>query len=182
MAFDLDTDDTDVTLEDEDWSDVDALLADEEPAIEQAERDHDDEVAKLKSVTRKLAEKQKARDRQEQVDKLVGDFMASAPAEAKDIAEVLVAGVKDPGKVKQMLDLALSKVQPAEHSNEEDEASREAESALAPPIGNAPPRVSDPDKEMLERIAAGDSRAALAFWLKDSSMAHLFKDSTRGNR
>ena len=164
MAFDID-DDADVTMEDEDWSDVDALLADEEPVIEQAERERDDEVTKLKNVTRKLAEKQKARERQEQVDKLVSEFMATAPDEAKDIAEVLVAGVKDPAKVKQMLDLAVSKVTPSEKS-ESDESDDSDADALAPPVGNAPPRVKNPMAELAERSRKGDQRAAFEeFWL-----------------
>lgn len=128
------------------------------------ERAKDEEVAKQTKTVHQLAERQARMEAQLERDKLINEFYAKASDEAKEYADVLLAGVADPKKVKKFLDLAEAKAakttdKTTEESAEEKEQSEVANFA-APPLGNAPPEVRDVGKETKERTRKGEAQAA----------------------
>lgn len=144
--------------EDLDWDD---LLGDFEPEAEQEEKKLDGEIVKLAKNQRKIAERQARMEAQAERDKLVGDFYAHATDEAKQFADVFLAGVTEPDKVKKMLDLAQAKakaVTPEAPDEEEDDG--DVEKALSTPLESAGMAPKDPAKERAERTKNGDLHAA----------------------
>jgi len=167
----------------DDW-DIDELLGDDDPVVEAEERKLDTEVQSLKKATRKIAEKQAEGERKAAVERLTSDFYSNASDTERELADVLLPGLSEPGKVKAALDLAKAKAakldggnKPVEESEESDDS---AAAAFAPPVQSGAPRVEDPDEKILDRIAHGDTKAALAYWLKDSVMADHFRDARKG--
>lgn len=133
----------------------------EEEAQEKAK---DEEVVKQTKAVRQLAERQARMEAQLERDKLISEFYAKANDEAKEYADVLLAGVADPKKVKKFLELAEAKagkmtVKTPEETAEEQEQSEVATFA-APPLGNAPPEVRDVGQETAERTRKGEAQAA----------------------
>lgn len=147
---------------DDDDFDYTALEPYEEVA-EQEEKKADDLVVKLAKNQRKLAEKQAALEAQAEREKMVADFYAKATDEAKEFADVLLAGVAEPQKVKQMLDLAEAKAATitGEATPAQEEAAEEddVEKAFSAPPPVSAPEVRDIGKETAERTRSGDAAA-----------------------
>lgn len=152
--FDQTTDD------DFDYSDLEPY----EEVAEEEEKKTDDLVVKLAKNQRKLAEKQAAFEAQAQREKMVADFYAKASDEAKEFADVLLAGVSEPDKVKKMLDLAEAKAAKIAGTATPEQAEQVEEDEVAkafsapPPVGA--PEVRDVGKETAERTRSGDPQAA----------------------
>lgn len=154
----------DQTDEDDfDYSDLDPY----DSVAENEEKKADDLVVKLAKQQRKLAEKQAKMEAQAEREKLVTEFYARASDEAKEFADVLLAGVGEPEKVKKMLDLAEAKAAKvsgtatAEQADTMDEAEVEAAFSTAPPV--AAPEVRDVGRETADATRKGDPKAG---WLE----------------
>jgi hypothetical protein len=153
----------DQTDEDDfDYSDLEPY----EEVAEVEEKKTDDVYVKLSKQQRRLAEKQARMEAQLEREKLITDFYGKASDEAKEFADVLLAGVAEPEKVKKMLDLAEAKAAKVagratpEQEAEADEA--EVEAAFAAPVASSPPEIRDVGKETADKTRQGDSKAA--FW------------------
>ena len=167
--------DENVTAFDQDDDDFDmSLIEPYDEEEEKQEKAKDDVVTKLTKQNRQLAERQAKMEAQLERDRLISDFYAKEDDDAKEFADVLLAGVADPQKVKKMLELAKSKAEkvkgdkPEETPEEKDEG--EVAAFAAPPLGNAPPEVRDVGKETSERTAKGDVQAAWWEFLAAPSM------------
>lgn len=149
-------------FEQTDYDDFD--LSDLEPYEAEAEEQEarvDETIASLAKNQKKLAAKLAAREQQEQRDKLVGDFYAKASPEARELADVLIAGVSEPEKVKRLLELAEAKAANLTAAKTEEAAEEEnVEKAFSPPVPTSPPEVRDEGKETAERTRKGDPQAA----------------------
>jgi hypothetical protein len=151
--------------EDFDYTDLEPY----EEVAEEEEKKTDDVYAKLTKNQRKLAERQSRMEAQLEREKLVADFYGKASDEAKEFADVLLAGVAEPEKVKKMLDLAEAKAAKGagtatpEQTDTAEEA--EVEAAFAAPISSSPPEVRDVGKETAEKTRAGDASAAFLEFL-----------------
>lgn len=171
------------TVDTADEWDIDELLKEFEPEVEQVEKQTDDQTAKLTKGMRKLAEKQAKLEEQARVDKLTGDFYEKATDDEKELADVLLAGVADEGRVKKMLDLAKAKaksLQTEEEEAEEKEA-EETDKAFAPAVAPAPAQVDDPWKPVLEQVKAGNTHASfLEFCADDLAFPPSVKNRARG--
>lgn len=162
-------DEVDNTIQTDDEWDIDELLKEFEPEVEEAEKKADDREAKNTKAIRKLAERQAKAEERERVEKLTGEFYAKASDEAKALADVLLAGVSDETKVKRMLDLADAKAKAMATDVEAEEAAEEADtekSFAAPPqpYHQAP---DDPWKPVIERVKAGDTHASFIEFMAD---------------
>lgn len=153
----------DYTDDDFDYSDLEPYEAE----AEEHEEAKDDVIVKLTKNQRKLAERQARIEAQAKREKLLSDFYATASDTAKELADVLIAGVSDPDRVKKMLELAEAKaaqIESAASKESEDSAEEgEAEKAFAPPLAVSPPEVNDRGKETKEKTRRGDPAAA---WLE----------------
>lgn len=166
-----------ITDDNDDWTmdDIDALLSSNEPDIEAAEKQADKDTIKLAKSMKKLGERQAKMEERGRVEKLTSEFYASASDEEKELADVLLAGVSDEAKTKKMLDLAKAKAKAMGASEQEAEETTEEEAtseAFAAPTASSHQSPNDPEADAerfrRERQNAGDSRAALAGFLKDS--------------
>ncbi len=146
---------------DEDDFDLEDLTPYEDVA-EEEEQKSDELVMKLAKQQRKLAERQAKMEAQAARDKLIADFYATAKDEEKELADVLLAGVSEPDKVKKMLDLAKAKVSKLAPSDEEEEE-KSVEEAFSAAPSVSPPEIIDKGKETAERTRKGDASAA---WLE----------------
>lgn len=152
-----------VETEDFDYSDLEPY----EEVAEVEEKKVDDDNVKQTKLVRKIAEKQAQMEAQLAREKMLSDFYAKASDEAKEFADVFVAGVSDPAKVKKMLELAEAKAAKiagtatTEQTETVDEA--DVEAAFAAPLAAAPPEVRDVGKETAEKTRKGDPSAA---WLE----------------
>lgn len=146
---------------DEDDFDLEDLTPYEDVA-EEEEQKSDELVMKLAKQQRKLAERQAKMEAQSARDKLIADFYATAKDEEKELADVLLAGVSEPDKVKKMLDLAKAKVSKLAPSDEEDEE-KSVEEAFSAAPSVSPPEIIDKGKETAEKTRKGDPSAA---WLE----------------
>lgn len=153
----------------EDW-DIDELLQEFEPDVEEAEKEADNQVAKVTKGMRKLAERQAKMEEQARIEKLTSDFYAKANEDERQLADVLLAGVVDEKKVKTMLDLAKAKAQAmSAGSTEEEEAQEEEDTSKAFAAPAAPSHVAptDPWEPVLERARAGDVHASFLEFVAD---------------
>jgi hypothetical protein len=155
---------TPTTLDsDLDWDD---LLSPYEEEAEEAEDEKDSAVAKLAKNQRKLAEKQAKMEAQNAREKLVAEFYSTASDSEKELADVFLAGVADPAKVKQMIDLAKAKAKALNGGEPEQEEETEDEDgdddALSAPV--APTAIAPRDKvrERAEKAARGDVHASFS--------------------
>lgn len=163
MADDFDT-------QTEDW-DLDELLKEFEPEVEEAEKKADDQVAKVTKGMRKIAERQAKLEEQARVEKLTSEFYSGASEAERELADVLLAGVSDEARVKKMLDLAKAKAKAMTKEEEEaaeaEEEKDTGEAFAAPPQPyHQPP--SDPWEPVLERARAGDVHASFLEFMADS--------------
>lgn len=151
------------TEEDFDYSDLEPY----EEVAEEEDKKTDDVYAKLTKNQRKLAERQARMEAQLEREKLVAEFYGKASDEAKEFADVLLAGVAEPEKVKKMLDLAEAKAAKvagnATPAQEETAEEAEVEAAFAAPVAASPPEVRDIGRETAAATAKGDAKAA---WLE----------------
>lgn len=147
---------------DEDDFDYEDLSPYDEVA-EEEEKKSDDIVVRLAKQQRKLAEKQAKMEAQAEREKLITEFYSSADDAAKEFADVLLAGVSEPDKVKKMLDLAKAKAEKmrgdAQESVEESEE-KSVEDAFSAAPAVSPPEIMDKGKETAERTSKGDPQAA----------------------
>ena len=151
--------------DDFDYSDLEPY----EEVAEAEERKVDDEQAKRSKSQVKLAAKVEAMEKQIERDKLVSDFYAKANESEQEFADVLLAGVSDPQKVKKMLELAKAKAATlagtasTEEVEQSDEADVEAAFSAPPPVGA--PEVRDIGKETAEKTRSGDAKSAFMEFL-----------------
>lgn len=151
-------DEVEKTEEDLDWED---LLQEYEPEAEEQERKVDDTIEKLTKNQRRLAERQARMEAQAEREKLVNDFYAKASEDAKAFADVLLAGVAEPDRVKKMLELAGAKALAlAPAATEESSDDEDVEQAFSNPVESANAQPRDPAKERAERTRKGDVHAA----------------------
>jgi hypothetical protein len=170
MADELNTE----TMKDEDWDD---LLEVYEPEVENAEKGMDDAITKLAKNQRKLAEKQQKMEAQAERERIVEEFYKDANDTEKELADVFLAGVTDPDKVKKMVDLAKSKAkalagdsdEPAEDADE-DEGD---DDALSAPVQTSAMRPKDKRKELAEKARAGDVHASFTEFMDAPATAKL---------
>ena len=159
----------DITQTD-DW-DIDEMLKEFEPEVEEAEHKADDQVAKVAKSVRKLAERQAKNEEQARIDKAVAEFYEKASEAERELADVLLAGVSDEKKVKNMIDLAKAKAKAM--SKSEEEVAEDAEEKDTGEAFAAPPQPyhqppSDPWEPVLERARAGDVHASFLEFMADS--------------
>jgi len=144
-----------------------ADLSPYDEVAEDEEKKSDDIVVRLAKQQRRLAEKQAKLEAQSERDKLVTEFYSTADDTAKEFADVLLAGVAEPDKVRKMLDLATAKAakvagaEPQESEEEEEEKNVEEAFSAAPSV--AAPEIMDKGRETAERTRKGDPGAA---WLE----------------
>lgn len=170
MADELDTQTAD------DW-DLDELLKEFEPEVDEAEKKADDQVAKVTKGMKKIAERQARMEEQARVERLTDEFYKSASDEEKELADVLLAGVADEARVKKMLDLAKAKAkaisagdETAKEEAEEKAEEDDTEKAFSPPANGVPPRPRDPEADLIERIGKGGRDG------QDALIAALYPD------
>lgn len=151
-------DEVEKSEEDMNWDD---LLAEYEPEAEEQENKMDEAVAKLTANQRKLAERQQRMEAQNEREKLINAFYEKANEDAKAFADVFLAGVVEPEKVKKMLELAQAKAHALAPADTEDSSEEEdVEKAFSNPVESANAQPRDPAKERAERTRKGDIHAA----------------------
>jgi hypothetical protein len=160
--------------ETDEW-DIDELLKEYEPEVEEAEKKADDSTAKLTKGMRKLAERQARMEEKQRVEKLTNEFYEKASDGEKELADVLLAGVSDEGRVKKMLDLAKAKAKAMSTDEQEAEESAEEETtekAFAPAVAPSHVTQKDPWEPVIEAARSGDPHASfLEFMADDDSLA-----------
>jgi hypothetical protein len=152
----------------ESW-DMDELLAEFEPQVEVAEKKADDANLKLAKGMKRLAEKQEKMEERERVEKLLADFDSKASDEEKELADVLLAGITDEGRVKKMIDLAKAKAKALKTDAEAEEEAEAAdtEAAFAPVAGPSHEKVDDPWEPVLEQARRGDVHSSFLEFIAD---------------
>lgn len=161
---------TDVEEQEEAVSIWDMMEVDEpDDEYEEEQTEQDEETAKLEKLDKKFSAKMDKREKQFEATILrekVGMYEKSASELELDLFKALASDIKtlaDFDKAVRVVNARAQKMEAATQKyREQMEAAAAGQAAMAwgtGPVGTPTPKMTDHDKEVLDRIAAGDERA-----------------------